>query len=51
MSFENVMFAAICWLCALIFGLIALWAFKRKTPPNSQYPSCQIIVDKVLGLR
>lgn len=30
MSFENILFASIC--CSLIFGLIALWAFKRKTP-------------------
>jgi len=22
----------VCWFCALIFGLIALWAFKRRTP-------------------
>jgi len=32
MAFENILFAAICWFCALILGLIALWAFKRKTP-------------------
>ena len=32
MSFENTLFAAICWFCTLIFALIALWAFKRKTP-------------------
>ena len=32
MFFENILFASICWFCALIFGLIALWAFKRKTP-------------------
>ncbi|ROR30408.1 hypothetical protein EDD66_10259 [Mobilisporobacter senegalensis] len=32
MSFENIIFAAICWLCSLIFGVIALWAFKRKDP-------------------
>jgi hypothetical protein len=30
--FENIMFAAICWLCSLIFGAIALWAFKRRDP-------------------
>ena len=29
---ENMMFAIICWLCSLIFGVIALWAFKRKDP-------------------
>ena len=28
----NLSFAVICWLCALLFGLIALWAFKRRTP-------------------
>jgi hypothetical protein len=32
MLFENIFFAAICWLCSLIFGLIALWAFKRRDP-------------------
>jgi len=32
MLFENIMFAAACWLCSLIFGGIALWAFKRKDP-------------------
>jgi hypothetical protein len=32
MSFANIIFAATCWLCSLIFGAIALWAFKRKDP-------------------
>lgn len=32
MSFSNVFFAIICWLCSLIFGIISLWAFKRKDP-------------------
>jgi len=32
MSFENISFAAIIWLCALGFGVIALWALLRKTP-------------------
>lgn len=32
MSFGNIIFASICWLCSLIFGVIALWAFKRKDP-------------------
>jgi hypothetical protein len=32
MGIENIIFAAICGFCALIFGLIALWAFKRRTP-------------------
>lgn len=32
MSSANITFAAICWLCSLIFGLIAFWAFKRKDP-------------------
>lgn len=32
MSFENIIFAAVCLGCALIFGLIALWAYKRRTP-------------------
>ncbi|NLU51658.1 MAG: hypothetical protein GXX10_02170 [Clostridiaceae bacterium] len=32
MSSANIIFAAICWLCSLIFGGIALWAFKRKDP-------------------
>jgi len=32
MSSENIIFATICWLCSLIFGVIALWAFKRKAP-------------------
>lgn len=32
MSFANSIFAAVCWLCSLIFGVIALWAFKRKDP-------------------
>lgn len=32
MSFSNIIFALICWLCSFIFGVIALWAFKRKDP-------------------
>lgn len=32
MSFANIIIAATCWLCSLISGLIALWAFKRKDP-------------------
>lgn len=32
MLFGNIIFATICWLCSLIFGVIALWAFKRKDP-------------------
>ncbi|WP_238917457.1 hypothetical protein [Clostridium sp. YIM B02555] len=32
MDFGNIIFAAICCLCSLIFGVIALWAFKRKDP-------------------
>ncbi|RBP60348.1 hypothetical protein DES36_1164 [Alkalibaculum bacchi] len=32
MSFENIIFSVVCWLCSLIFGVIALWAFKRKDP-------------------
>ncbi len=32
MSFANIIFAATCWLCSLIFGVIALWAFKSKDP-------------------
>jgi hypothetical protein len=32
MSFANIIFATICWLCSLIFGVIAFWAFKRKDP-------------------
>ncbi len=32
MSTGNVIVAAICWLCAIYFGLIALWAFRRKDP-------------------
>lgn len=32
MSFDNIIFAAVCWLCSLVFGAIALWAFKRKDP-------------------
>lgn len=32
MSYDNIIFAVICWLCALIFGVISLWAFKRKDP-------------------
>jgi len=32
MSFSNIIFAFICWLCSLIFGAIAIWAFKRKDP-------------------
>ncbi|HZK27057.1 MAG TPA: hypothetical protein VFD00_05935 [Thermoclostridium sp.] len=32
MSFANIIFSVICWLCSSIFGLIALWAFKRKDP-------------------
>lgn len=30
--FEKIMGAAIYWLCALLFGGIAFWAFKRKEP-------------------
>ncbi len=32
MSFSHIFFAAICWLCSLFFGAIAIWAFKRKEP-------------------
>lgn len=32
MSFANIVFAATCWLCSLVFGAIAYWAFKRKDP-------------------
>lgn len=32
MNFENVFFAVICWLCSLIFGAIALWAYRRRDP-------------------
>ena len=32
MSYENIFFAAIVWGCALVTGVIALWAFRRKTP-------------------
>lgn len=32
MSSVNIIFAATCWLCSLVFGVIALWAFKRRDP-------------------
>lgn len=32
MASANIIFAAICWLCSLFFGVIAFWAFKRKDP-------------------
>lgn len=32
MAIENIIFAATSFLCSLIFGVIALWAFKRKEP-------------------
>lgn len=32
MSSENIIFAMICWSCSSIFGVIAIWAFKRKDP-------------------
>ena len=32
MHFGNVIFAATCGFCALIFIAMAVWAFKRKTP-------------------
>ena len=32
LSFTNITFAAICWACSLIFGLVSLWAFRRKDP-------------------
>lgn len=32
MSSANIMFAATCWLCSLVFWVIAVWAFKRKDP-------------------
>jgi len=32
MSFSNIFFAAICLLCSLSFGAIAIWAFKSKGP-------------------
>ncbi|MFV0343374.1 MAG: hypothetical protein ACK5JH_10905 [Anaerocolumna sp.] len=32
MSFDNIIFATICWFCSMLFGLIAMWAFKRKSP-------------------
>jgi hypothetical protein len=32
MPFVNVFGAGVIWFCALIFGAIALWAFKRRDP-------------------
>lgn len=32
MPIANIIFAVTCWLCALIFGGIAIFAFKRKDP-------------------
>ena len=32
MLIEYILFTAIVWGCSLITGLIALWAFLRKTP-------------------
>lgn len=32
MTLGHIIGAATCWFCALIFGGIALWAFKRKDP-------------------
>lgn len=32
MTSANFVFAVTCWACSLIFGVIALWAFRRKDP-------------------
>jgi len=32
MAIENIIFAIITWLMAMILGAIAIWAFKRKEP-------------------
>ncbi len=32
MSFPNISFAVICWLCSMVFGGMAFWAFKCKEP-------------------
>mgnify|MGYP001252278084 FL=1 len=32
MSIEKIIFAAACWVSSLIFGGIAIWAFRRKDP-------------------
>lgn len=32
MSFSNIFSAAICCLCSLVFGFIAMLSFKRKSP-------------------
>ena len=32
MNFTNILFAGIVWFCSLIFGIVALWAFKRRDP-------------------
>lgn len=32
MSLSNVLFAVVCFICSLIFGVFALWAFKRNDP-------------------
>jgi len=32
MTFTNIFIAIICWLCSMVFGAIAIWAFKRKEP-------------------
>jgi len=32
LSSDHIAFAVVCWACALLFGAIALWAFKRRTP-------------------
>ena len=32
LDISNIFFCIICLLCALIFGVIALWAFKQQAP-------------------
>ena len=30
--FAAIFFSVVCWGCALVFGLIALWAYRRPDP-------------------
>ena len=34
MGFGNIFFAGVVWFCSIFFGLVALWAFKRRDPMN-----------------
>lgn len=50
MCWENIAFAMICWVCALIFASIALWAFKREDPMHF-WSGSTVKVEEITDIR